>query len=828
MPESEPSTLVGPERILCRCRSRLGPFARRSLCVSLPPTQFTLINSGPTRYDLVSVFIDPLSRTQDGSVVTASLKVSMTDPRQMSLPPGGSATVELSGQVPAQPGAYVTAVRCLGDGGLGLAIPVAIEVAASPVWGIGAMLLGLMSLGIGNFFAAEGETQQRLGEALAARQEIHAALESNPPPQSRAGDIEAMDRDFDAAILVLGQRRGLSYIDHRATEAVGRLKAAEAVANQLRHDASGQPRGAGEVLDIERDDEDLQKVLGRLETLSRPASIAEGQDLAGRLDAFLLRYRSRFLQAPVAWIREEAASEAVRVRLAFAAGEGDTAREIAFNTRRWLRRSARSLNGALAGYRGALVLSGSMVANDQALRARLMRPDFPADARGRIDTMLDAAAATLTDTAWLPEWASAHRQIDEARTLFTRAYTGWIEQRLSDGIAKVDAATNTDDIDRLVENLQAAPDHSLAAKRAGLTQVLSLWRGHVAGVVEPAERDKLAVLLDRLTPIVSDGDLTATGPIYRELTDAWAAWNIRLVQQIRDGLDHQRCLDLFADLQRDTGAIEASLRERPAGAEVQQWDQRLDLIRLEMQRRGPDAETVNPDCVGPLLALDKKSIDLSGDILAATIADLEVPVTTRLRLAEASGLAGAVEATQTQARIRDLKLTIATPADERQVGRAITLSVERMDPVWGTGVSIHVDFGDGSAPFAATAEQLRQGRLISHDYATPATRHLSVTSLEDAATDSGDPAEAVLGEGSATILVAPSPVSLAERLADDFLTLRFGFALLIALVVYYWRFQSRTAIFGAKSFDYVEAFALGFVANGAALKLPDVLEKLTS
>jgi hypothetical protein len=116
---------------------------------------------------------------------------------------------------------------------------------------------------------------------------------------------------------------------------------------------------------------------------------------------------------------------------------------------------------------------------------------------------------------------------------------------------------------------------------------------------------------------------------------------------------------------------------------------------------------------------------------------------------------------------------------------------------------------------------------VVHDYAAPLTHRLSVVAIENLPTVV-KAANGHLGQGTATILIAPSPVSDAERLADDFLTLRFGLALLIALVVYYWRYQNKTVIFGARSFDYVEAFALGFAANAAALKLPEVMAKFAA
>jgi hypothetical protein len=72
----------------------------------------------------------------------------------------------------------------------------------------------------------------------------------------------------------------------------------------------------------------------------------------------------------------------------------------------------------------------------------------------------------------------------------------------------------------------------------------------------------------------------------------------------------------------------------------------------------------------------------------------------------------------------------------------------------------------------------------------------------------------------------PSPATAAERLADIFLTSQFGLALLIASIVYYWRFHSGTVTFGANSVHYVQAFALGFAAYAAVADLPKVLAEL--
>jgi biopolymer transport protein ExbB/TolQ len=76
------------------------------------------------------------------------------------------------------------------------------------------------------------------------------------------------------------------------------------------------------------------------------------------------------------------------------------------------------------------------------------------------------------------------------------------------------------------------------------------------------------------------------------------------------------------------------------------------------------------------------------------------------------------------------------------------------------------------------------------------------------------------------LTVNRSPATLAERLADVFLTTQFGLALLIASVVYYWRFHSGTVTFGSSSVHYIQAFILGFAAYAAVADLPKALVEL--
>jgi hypothetical protein len=77
---------------------------------------------------------------------------------------------------------------------------------------------------------------------------------------------------------------------------------------------------------------------------------------------------------------------------------------------------------------------------------------------------------------------------------------------------------------------------------------------------------------------------------------------------------------------------------------------------------------------------------------------------------------------------------------------------------------------------------------------------------------------AAVGHGETEVFVRPSPATAAEQLADTFLTGQFGLALLIASVLYYWRFHAGSLVFGASTFHYVQAFSQGFAAD-----LPKIL-----
>jgi hypothetical protein len=145
------------------------------------------------------------------------------------------------------------------------------------------------------------------------------------------------------------------------------------------------------------------------------------------------------------------------------------------------------------------------------------------------------------------------------------------------------------------------------------------------------------------------------------------------------------------------------------------------------------------------------------------------------------------------------------------------------DPAWGAAVTLRVDFGDGTPQVLANAERLRTGAPITHIYTAPITARLTVQATESPTP--GAVTGAVLGAGTTTIEISPIPGS--QILADEFVNMRFALALVIALTLSYWRFQTRTAVFGARPYDYVEAFALGFAADAATSNLPDLVKQFS-
>ena len=820
MPDADQTLLSGPKLAL-RQTSWRGPFAFSNATLSLRPARFSVINTARSECTLQTISADPLQADPSGTEIPSFLVLTLETPQARKLPANQSGAITLSGTVPARPGSYLTTVRVAPQDGPALLVPVSLAISSATIWGLLCMVAGLLLLGSVELLNGEGTVKTQLTDALRARQDIHTQLEATPAPQSRSGDVDAMDADFDAAIASLGARRRFSVVDHRQEDAQAHLAAALARAKQLRADLSGQSQGVAEIEDVRADWRGLQATLQQIATLPANAATA---GLEGKLDGVLGAFREKLLRRPALLTTAEIDTEFGRMSLEEAAGEGGAARDLALTTRLWLRRSARDLNQALTGYRVVAAEAGWMLNTNRILRDRAAHDDLTPEARAAILDRLDRAAALLDGNATLEQFARAGETMNAAWSAQVGAASDMQKQRMTEDNAAIDHQTDYGDTTDLVDRMQSAPlPHTLASKQATMNQVLAMWRAHVTQVSAPDMRAGLERDITGAQAALDAGDLKGFGDRYQALMAGWADWQGKLYLAASDRRMHARCLEYFADTQRNAARIEADLRARPPGFQTNAWDRRLDAIRVRMQRQGPDSGTVSHDCMTPLLAIGKSVNDLSGEIFSANLRDVLLPAATRLRFAQASGVAGVVSAIEADlSRPRPLTLLVRTPDSERVIGRDIMFDVAGADPVWGSSVAIDVDFGDGTHAGNLDAERLRQGARLAHAYATSSTAHATVTAIEYG----GSPASAgsTLGEGALTVLIAPNPVGTARRLADEFLNLRFALALLVSSTVYYWRYHRRTTVFGANGYDYVEAFAVGFAADAAVSNLPQALQ----
>jgi hypothetical protein len=156
-------------------------------------------------------------------------------------------------------------------------------------------------------------------------------------------------------------------------------------------------------------------------------------------------------------------------------------------------------------------------------------------------------------------------------------------------------------------------------------------------------------------------------------------------------------------------------------------------------------------------------------------------------------------------------------------GRQIEFKIDNLAPNWGPGVNVGVDFGDGP-PAIMTAEELSKNG-VTHRYKD--AKSFAVVAIAPGAIE---PTQKALGEGKLQqhLSISPSPISAARQLADNFFNARFGLALLIAGLLYFWSYYAQKTVFGANAFDYAQAFALGFAVSLAVNDLPQKLAEFIS
>jgi hypothetical protein len=242
----------------------------------------------------------------------------------------------------------------------------------------------------------------------------------------------------------------------------------------------------------------------------------------------------------------------------------------------------------------------------------------------------------------------------------------------------------------------------------------------------------------------------------------------------------------------------------------------------------PDTvENMGVDCLDVQSDLSSRAYNLSNEVNSALWDATVLPDATKRELATDLRASLTPETLRNLiSDVRPLRIEVTTPPEERYAGREVEFRVDNLDPIWKSGVTLVIDFGDGQRT-AANAEDLSKSNRFTHAYAEAKSTFVPAVVAAEAFTPTT--LEAIgkrLGDGELRqFVIQPSPISAARQLADIFFNVRFAIALLIAGLLYFWRFYTMKPVFGANAFDYAQAFALGFAVSLAVNELPKSLSE---
>jgi hypothetical protein len=787
---AEESAASWPALVLIARVSAAGPFARGTL-----PVRPVRVPTRATEAGVSAVV------GEESGVLAAGALAARVD----------GATVEISGRVPARPGKYAARLD-LGAAGV---TPIRVNVAASAAWGVGCMLVGLLLLGVLNLLTGEGGVQERAREVYRARADIHAAWDRDPPPQSAAGAMGEIDGDFDTAMGALAQPRALSVVDRRLADAAEALAAGRAAAAKLREAMDKLPAGGGEVANLSGEWTDLQARLRGL--TGPPPPVAGASDgLAAHAASLLGRARIGLVGLPLRLVEVDLGDQLDRVRLAQAAGETDRARAMSIATRAWMRRAAGELERRLNVMAGLKLLGERLVLEDAWVRRLAGGEWLAAEQRAALLARLDAADATLAAGDTLQDLETANQSIDDT---VTEAMRDQAVALLAHVKVAGDAAgdeLSTEPMDTVMNAARQVAHPTIAQKAEAFGAMLEVWRGRLHFVHDEAARRRMTIEIDAAGAAAARQDLAAMLPHLHALQNEWRTYLPRHIAAGVAKVVEPVCRDERDRVLQDLEGAQGEAKLQSDRPDVADWDSRLDRARRALL----GTALTDADCIGAINVANGDVIAVSQAQFTRMLNDTPIPLQARLDAAEHSGVAAAVALVrQLQTAPRELRLKPSTDRKDWVSGQPIFFRFDNFDQSWGPGVSVTLDWGDHEPPLVTDGQRVNhdQSQRLEHIYRQVATVHPVAVARDGAAE---------VGRSSTEIFIKPSPASAAERLADIFLTAQFGLALLIASVVYYWRFHAGDLVFGASGFHYVQAFALGFAAYAAVADLPKILAEL--
>jgi hypothetical protein len=830
------STLALPDRIVVSRHSLAGPLARGALSIGMVRT--ILVNTGDAPVAVSRVFLTPLANADDGTVPPGGAALS-TETDSLTLDPAQTAAIDIAGTVPARPGVYSARLEVVPAA----SAPVIVNVAASPAWGIACMLLGLLLLGIVNLLTGEGGVQEKARDVERTRAGLQAWFVAHPPPLQDSARVADIDADLDEAARTLAAPRPLSAVDRRVADADALLTAANQQITALQARLQQQPPGAQDVADLVADWTALQSRMQSLVALDagspQAGSPQAGSPQAGPLQAgvgdhataLLRRAAQRFLQLPIQLITADLGPHLERVRLVEASGDTARATAMTVDIRGWLRRAARELEWRLSLIMQLGDSVRNMAESDSWIRELAAGDDLPADLRVSLIAQLDAIDNNLANARTLGDLYVAERTVQTIETEAIRGVAERAKTRAAEAAEVAGNAMSTDFVDATLAAARDNPHPTPQQKADVILKILHAWRGILPVVQDPQARAAMAEDLEQAEAAAKRTDLAAVLTSMHSLEKRWSddiprhiatAVAVALAPVCRTLRD--RTVEMLANAVDQIALLSGD--ENYAG-----WDRRLDSARhsLLAAGRGPIQNNLQEaaDCIGNNV---NASTIIFGVISETFTRGIPIAPDARLDSSESGALADAIALTDAfKNDLQPLHLVAQTPEDDRLPGTPLGFAVTGLNPDWAGGVQLVIDWGDGSPVTRHTAETLRQAGTLQHVYAKAGTIHPLVVAAERFASVTPGSVVAAgpeLGRGSVDLFVGRSRASTAERLADIFLTASFALSLFIASVLYFWRYADKNRVFGARGFDYAEAFTLGFLASLAVSELPKMLSEI--
>jgi hypothetical protein len=727
------------------------------------------LSDGPIVIDRISC--DPVQDAGSGLAVDARPSATWDAPNG-PLQPGERAIVEVFGEAPGKAGSYTSNLRIRATTGEALIIPISLQVGASPIRGIAAMVGGLVALGIVNFVAGEAAVKTKLHEVLELRQDADEWLEQ---PDNLSSDLDALDRDTRRAVQHLTAPPNWSVVDHRIEEAEERERAAKVDFKEIRDAITRAPAGAAEVAELDQEWRGLQR---RLAELRARREAIEGQtvdDLAGRVAALLTSFKQSLVDLPMSVDAATLAAQIARVDLMSSAGQRDEANRRAIDVRRWLQRDARDLEKRLALLEQVEVLAGSLVGEDARVRQGLSDPALSGETRQNLTALVDRATARLSANASLSDLADAHAQILAVATQLLKARSDAMVAAVAAALQKEERATSLAAVEAAMADNPPAKGSPPAARIAFLRRVLAAWNGPLSQADQSTQRN-LKARIAAIEGVLDRGDLKASAPLYRGLIEAWSDYQLARLRAAVFAVSADYCRSAGAGLRRGLAVTEQTMQLLPDQSDLPGWERTADRIRLRVDaipieacmvydlHREKGSFAVHDGAASPFFGLSAEAVDLSQKVFAASLARVSI----RLGICFERRRSRACRRPKKFAgellhHHRSLTIEAITPIAERYAGRRIPFRVGGLDPGWGAGVQVAVDYGDRSAIASMSAEEAGK-RFFVHSYEVPTAAHLQVAAAFGFAPGTLDPTDTLLGRGGLNLAIGRSPVTAARVL----------------------------------------------------------------